>query len=198
MPISNVIAPAEMSSLPKEYRQRRRESEPRTIPHTHSAHTLGSQMLTSVAPERLWGGALPWGVFALCNRVVDFCTDQADGTDDKGGTDSGGSVFGEAQHDFEQGEPGMAVRGDVLQATVDSFAERLDTGMEVRFVTSLKAYLIMKGSSTISIGSICSGSDVVHHVYTALANTLLAKYDIAIKVENLFQCEKDVDKQEHC
>lgn len=138
------------------------------------------------------------GCFALCNRVFDWCTDQGDGTDDEGAKDSDGSIFGEGQHDLNPGEPGIAVRGDVLQATVDSFVDRFDPGMEVRFVSSLKAYLFKKGSSTISIGSICSGSDVAHHVYTALANTLLAKYDIAISVENLFQCEKDVDKQEHC
>ena len=41
MPIFNVIAAAEMCSLPKKYPQLRREHYPKSTPPTHSAHPSG-------------------------------------------------------------------------------------------------------------------------------------------------------------
>jgi hypothetical protein len=53
-PVFNDIPRAGVCSLPKDYQQLRRESDTKSTPPTHSARPLwSSQMLTSVAPERL-------------------------------------------------------------------------------------------------------------------------------------------------
>ena len=51
--------------------------------------------------------------------------------------------------------------------------------------------------ATISVGSICTGTEIVGKTLELISQYWLAMYNVNAKVNLLFQCEKDVDKQGH-
>ena len=90
---------------------------------------------------------------------------------------------------------------DLLQTSINEYFHKMPTLLETTWLQRAKrteSELIADGSQRrFTVGSICSGSDVIAKCLDAVAKHFREHYNISVVPEHVFQCEINPTKREH-
>ena len=89
----------------------------------------------------------------------------------------------------------------MLQTAINEYSHKMPTLLETTWLQRAKrteSELIADGSQRrFTVGSICSGSDVIAKCLDAVAKHFREHYNISVVPEHVFQCEINPTKSEH-